>query len=33
MPWLLALLGAISRNCPKLSEQAQDRRLAAIGMH
>jgi CubicO group peptidase (beta-lactamase class C family) len=32
MPWLLALLGAISRNCPKLSEQAQDKRLAAIGM-
>ena len=33
MPWLLALLGAISRNCPKLSERAQDQRLAAIGMH
>jgi CubicO group peptidase (beta-lactamase class C family) len=33
MPWLLALLGAISRHCPKLSEQGQDRRLAAIGMH
>jgi len=33
MPWLLALLGAISRHCPKLSEQAQDKRLAAIGMH
>jgi CubicO group peptidase (beta-lactamase class C family) len=32
MPWLLALLGAISRNCPKLSEQAQDKRLATIGM-
>ncbi|MCM2311066.1 MAG: beta-lactamase family protein [Steroidobacteraceae bacterium] len=32
LPWLLALLGAISRNCPKLSESAQDRRLAAIGM-
>ncbi len=33
MPWLLALLGAISRNCPKLPERAQDQRLAAIGMH
>lgn len=32
MPWLLALLGAISRNCPKLTERAQDQRLAAIGM-
>jgi len=32
MPWLLALLGAISRNCPKLSERAQDQRLTAIGM-
>jgi len=32
MPWLLALLGAISRNCPKLSERAQEQRLAAIGM-
>lgn len=32
LPWLLALLGAISRNCPKLSESAQERRLAAIGM-
>jgi hypothetical protein len=29
---LLALLGAISRNCPKLSESTQDQRLAAIGM-
>jgi CubicO group peptidase (beta-lactamase class C family) len=33
MPWLLALLGSISRHCPKLSEGAQDRRLAAIGMN
>jgi CubicO group peptidase (beta-lactamase class C family) len=32
MPWLLALLGAISRNCPKLSEGYQQRRLTAIGM-
>lgn len=32
MPWLLALLGAISRNCPKLSLRAQEQRLDAIGM-
>jgi CubicO group peptidase (beta-lactamase class C family) len=32
MPWLLALLGAISRHCPKLSAAAQQKRLAAIGM-
>jgi CubicO group peptidase (beta-lactamase class C family) len=32
MPWLLALLGAISRHCPKLSQAAQRKRLAAIGM-
>ena len=31
-PWLIALLGSISRNCPKLSPAAQERRLAAIGM-
>ena len=33
LPWLLALLGSISRNCPKLPEAAQEGRLAAIGMH
>jgi CubicO group peptidase (beta-lactamase class C family) len=33
MPWLLALLGCIARSCPKLSETAQDKRLAAIGMY
>ena len=32
LPALLALLGAISRHCPKLSARAQDTRLAAIGM-
>jgi len=31
-PWLIALLGSIARNCPKLSPAAQERRLAAIGM-
>jgi CubicO group peptidase (beta-lactamase class C family) len=33
LPWLLALLGSISRHCPKLTESAQAGRLAAIGMH
>ena len=32
MPWLLALLGNISRHCPKLSPAAQEQRLAAVGM-
>jgi CubicO group peptidase (beta-lactamase class C family) len=32
MPALLGLLGSISRNCPKLSATAQDKRLAEIGM-
>jgi len=32
MPWLLALLGTISRNCPKLTDRAQGQRLTAIGM-
>jgi CubicO group peptidase (beta-lactamase class C family) len=32
LPWLLSLLGCISRHCPKLSPAAQEQRLTAVGM-